>query len=123
MSAIERIRQLQDKLAEKDRIRVEDVARTRDEERVKFSEEREKIIDTYEAKLAEKDAETKRLLDEQQTRFNVETKTLSESYMANTTRILGSLDQANRDRDKAQGEADAWKTRFNNYIKDSVKRD
>lgn len=64
----------------------------------------------------------KRLLDEQQARFDGELEKINKAYVANTEHILSSLDQANADRDKAHAESEEWKTKFNEYIKDNLNR-
>lgn len=94
-----------------------EVAKARDEERVKYSLEKSDLEISHQEAVNRLNEGYRLNLAELEKQYESMVTQLKEAYQANTNRILDSLDQATRDRDKAQAEADSWKTKFNEYIK------
>ena len=85
---------------------VDSLISSREEERKKYLDDTQGLRDAY-----------KNQLDEQLARYQTEVEALKEGYKANTTRILDALDEAYKARTAAQVDADSWKTKFNEYLK------
>lgn len=86
-------------------------------ERVKGSTEKQILLDAQKKDVEEIYAKNKVELDEQQTHFNAEIKTLSGTYESNTKQILESNDKLVQEMKDANRRVDAWQTKFNEYIK------